>query len=143
MKNIDSVIAFAFAGLVACGSAAAVEIKVLSAGAIKPVVMAALPEFEKRTGPKVVVENDTAGGLVAQRLLTGEADLAVHQISEILAVPGSTLAGPIPAEVQNYTVYVAALATAAREPAAAQQLLLALGGPQPRAQLAAQGMEAP
>ena len=34
------------------------------------------------------------GGLVAQRLLDGQSDLATHQISEILAVPGATLTGP-------------------------------------------------
>ena len=39
--------------------------------------------------PKAVL---VPGGLVAQRLLTGEADLAVHQISELLAVPGVTRA---------------------------------------------------
>ena len=90
--------------------------------------------------PKAVL---VPGGLVAQRLVTGEADFAVHQISEILAVPGATLVGPIPAEVQNYTVYAAALSAKTSELAAVQQLLLALAAPQVRAQLAAQGMEAP
>ena len=253
MKNIRSCVLLALAGLLAGGSALAVELKVLSAGAIKPVVMAALPEFERLTGHKVVVENDTAGalarrvragerfdllvlpqgglrelttegavaasgqlplarvgigvavkngaplpdiattaafrnallsarnvayidpaaggssgiymarlfermgisdqirpkavlvpgGLVAQRLLTGEADFAVHQISEILAVPGVTLVGPIPAEVQNYTVYAVALSSRTTEAAAVQQLLAARAAPQVRAQLATLGMEAP
>jgi molybdate transport system substrate-binding protein len=66
--------------------------------------------------PKAVL---VPGGLVAQRLVSGEADLALHQISEILAVPGVTLVGPIPAEVQNYTVYAGGLAaTSADLPAA-------------------------
>ena len=83
------------------------------------------------------------GGLVAQRLLTGEADFAVHQISEILAVPGVTLVGPIPAEVQNDTVYAVALSSRTTEAAEVQQLLAALAAPQVRAQLATLGMEAP
>ena len=83
------------------------------------------------------------GGLVARRLETGEADLAVHQISEILAVPGAVLVGPLPAEVQNYTVYAGGISAAARDPAAAQAFLDALGGERARAVLAAKGMEAP
>ena len=83
------------------------------------------------------------GGLVAQRLLTGQADFAVHQISEILAVPGVTLVGPIPAEVQNDTVYAAALSIRTTDAAAAQQLLTALSAATVRAQLATLGLEAP
>ena len=48
------------------------------------------------------------GGLVAKHLLDGSADVAIHQISEIKAVPGVTLVGPIPADIQNHTVYAAA-----------------------------------
>ena len=90
--------------------------------------------------PKAVL---VPGGLVAQRLLTGEADLAIHQISEILAVPGVTLVGPLPAEIQNYTVYAGAPAAATREPAAARALLDWLAGPQAAAVLKAKGMELP
>ena len=90
--------------------------------------------------PKAVL---VPGGLVAQRLVSGEADLAVHQISEILAVPGVTLVGAIPADVQNYTVYAAAVSAQSTQSAAAQQLLTLLAGAQVRAQLAPLGMEAP
>uniref|UniRef100_UPI000D4B9593 substrate-binding domain-containing protein n=1 Tax=unclassified Variovorax TaxID=663243 RepID=UPI000D4B9593 len=83
------------------------------------------------------------GGLVAQRLVSGEADLAVHQVSEILAVPGATLVGPIPPEVQNYTVYAGAVGAAARDAAAAQAFLALLGSAEARAVLAQKGMEAP
>ena len=38
-----------------------------------------------RIGPKAVL---VPGGLVATRVVTGEADLALHQVSEILAVDG-------------------------------------------------------
>lgn len=61
------------------------------------------------------------GGLVATRLLNDEADLALHQISEIIAVKGAKLVGPLPAEIQNFTVYRAGLAakSTTRTPAAA------------------------
>nr|WP_316642440.1 substrate-binding domain-containing protein [uncultured Roseateles sp.] len=90
--------------------------------------------------PKAVL---VPGGLVAQRLVSGEADLALHQISEILAVPGAVLVGPIPAEIQNYTVYAGAVSATAREGAAALALLSQLTGAEARALLAAKGMEAP
>jgi molybdate transport system substrate-binding protein len=83
------------------------------------------------------------GGLVAERLVSGEADLAIHQVSEILAVPGATLVGKLPAEIQNYTVYVGVRAAATREGEAAQALLALLASPQARAIMAKRGMEAP
>src|SRR5262245_29293141 len=55
---------------------AAAEVKVLTAGAFKQVVLAVVPEFEKR-GHKAVVDNDTVGALV-KRIEGGEAfDVAV------------------------------------------------------------------
>ena len=67
-----------FAALALASSvSAAAEIKVLTAGAFKPVVLAVVPDFEKQTGHKVTVENDTVGGL-SKRIASGEAfDLAV------------------------------------------------------------------
>ncbi|MEP6720383.1 MAG: substrate-binding domain-containing protein [Variovorax sp.] len=236
---------------VAACAAGAAELKVLTAGAFKPVVTALAPAFEQRTGHKLVVDNDTAGalakriaggeafdvviltpaaveqlvqaskvvagsparlarvaigvavrqgapvpditsvaafqqallaaravayidpaaggssgvylsqlfekmgiapqirakavlvpgGLVAQRLVTGEADIAIHQISEILAVPDATLVGPIPAEIQNYTVYAGGIGTAARDAEAARAFLALLGSAEARAVLQGKGME--
>ncbi len=53
------------------------DVKILTAGAMKAVVLELVPQFEKETGHKAVVDNDTAGGL-ARRIQGGEAfDLAV------------------------------------------------------------------
>ena len=83
------------------------------------------------------------GGLVAERVVNGQADIAIHQISEILAVPGVTLVGPIPAEIQNYTVYAGSVSASAANPGAARALLDALAGAGARAVLQSRGMEAP
>ncbi len=83
------------------------------------------------------------GGLVAQRVVSGEATLAIHQISEILAVPGAVLVGAIPADIQNYTVYAGSVSAGARDPAAVQALLDTLLGTPARAVLQGKGMEAP
>src|SRR5215468_2059563 len=63
--------------LSAVASSSAAEVKVLTAGAFKQVVLALVPEFERQTGNKVIVDNDTAGGL-KKRIADGETfDLAV------------------------------------------------------------------
>jgi molybdate transport system substrate-binding protein len=233
------------------GGAAAAEIKVLSAGAFKQVVLALVPDFERQTGHKVTVENDTVGaltkrieggegfdvavltpaavsdlaskgkfvpgsgtnlarvgigvvvkdgapkpdissveafkkallaaksvayidpvaggssgiyvaglidklgiaaevgpkaklihgGAVAEHIANGEAELGIHQISEILPVKGTTLVGPLPADIQNYTVYAAGLGASAKESDAAKALLKALSGPAAADVLKAKGME--
>ncbi|GAB3762469.1 substrate-binding domain-containing protein [Ramlibacter monticola] len=83
------------------------------------------------------------GGLVATRVVDGSADLGIHQISEILAVPEAVLVGPLPAEIQNYTVYAGALAAQTKEAAAARELLAALRGTGAVQILRAKGMETP
>src|SRR6516164_4818168 len=81
------------------------------------------------------------GGAVAQHIANGEAELGIHQISEILPVKGATLVGPLPAEIQNYTVYAAGLGANAKESAAAKMLLDALSGPAGAEVLKSKGME--
>lgn len=51
------------------------------------------------------------GGAVADFVASGEIELAVHQISEILAVKGVRLVGPLPPELQKFTVYSAVART--------------------------------
>ena len=83
------------------------------------------------------------GGYVAELVASGEAEIAVHQISEIVPVKGVALVGPLPAEIQNTTVYTAGISTAAKEPAAAQALIDHLAGPAAAAVLKTKGMEKP
>ena len=232
--------------------AAAAEIKVLTAGAFKQVLLAVLPDFEKQTGHKVTVENDTVGalskrieggeafdvavltpravneltgkgkflggsrtnlarvgigvmvragapkpdigsveafkkalleaksvayidpasggssgiyvaglldklgiadqitpkaklkkgGYVADLIVSGEAELGIHQISEIVPVKEVTLVGPLPADIQNYTVYAAGLGVGAKDRDAANALIKALTGAGVADVLKSKGMEA-
>jgi molybdate transport system substrate-binding protein len=231
--------------------AAAAEIKVLTAGAIKQVLLVLVPDFEKQTGHKVILENDTVGaltkrieggeafdlavltpaavndlstkgkfvagsrtnlgrvgvgvvvkegapkpdissvdafkktllaaksvayidpaaggssgiyvaglldklgiaadvkpkaklipgGAVAEHIARGEAEIGIHQISEILPVKGITLIGPLPADIQNYTVYAAGLGANGKESEAAKALLKTLSGPGAADVLKSKGME--
>jgi molybdate transport system substrate-binding protein len=234
-------------------AAKAAEVKVLSAGAMKEVVLAVVPEFEKATGHKVIFANDTAGalsrrilggeafdvavitpaviddlvskgkvaagsrvnlaqvgvgvmvkagapapdistvdafkrtlleaksvayidpasggssgiylaglfeklgiadqikpkaklkkgGYVAELLVNGEAELGIHQISEIVPVKGVTLVGPLPKEIQNVTVYAAGMASNVADPEAAKALIKVLAGPSAAAVLSGKGMDRP
>lgn len=239
-------------GLNAAGTSAhAAELKILTTGAFKQVVLAVVPDFEKRTGHKVAVDNDTAGGVqkriesgeafdvavitpkaiddlaaankiapgtrvslaevgvgvmvkqgaakpdistvdafkraligaksvayidpasggssgiyidkllerlgvaeqvrpkaklkkggyVADLIVSGEAELGIHQISEIVPVSGVTLVGPLPKEIQNVTVYAGGLAAKAKDNKAAQDLLRALHDAQAAAVLRDKGMQ--
>ena len=93
-----------------------------------------------RIEPKAVL---VPGGLVATRVVSGEADIALHQISEILAVPGAKLVGPIPAEIQSYTTYEGAISVTSRDEAASRAFLRALSGGDAAAVLREKGMEPP
>jgi molybdate transport system substrate-binding protein len=82
------------------------------------------------------------GGYVGERLVNGEAELGIHQISEILPVKGVTLVGPLPADIQNYTVYTAAIGSSTTEQPAAQAFMRLLTGPDAVRVLQEKGMEA-
>ena len=52
----------------------------------------------------------TETGYSADRVASGEVELAIQNISEIVPVKGVKLAGPLPAPLQTYTAYSAAVA---------------------------------
>src|SRR5262245_3651526 len=76
-------------------AAAGAEIKVLTAGAFKQVLLALVPDFERTSGHKVTVQNDTVGALT-KRIAGGEVfDLAVLTPKAVddLAKEGKFVAG--------------------------------------------------
>src|SRR5215475_6628879 len=81
------------------------------------------------------------GGAVAEHIVKGEAEIGIHQISEILPVKGITLVGPLPAEIQNYTVYAAGIGAQGKESDAAKALLKTLTSPAAAEVLKSKGME--
>jgi molybdate transport system substrate-binding protein len=69
------------------------------------------------------------GGLVAEKVASGEADIGLQQMSELMGVPGVVAVGPLPLELQNYTLYSGAVSVGTGNRAAADALLLALADP--------------
>ncbi len=69
-------------------------------------------------------------GFTAERLVSGEADLAVQQISELKQVEGIEVIGPVPHALQTPAVFSAGLMVNARQAAAAAALLRYLASPE-------------
>lgn len=82
-----------------------------------------------------------AGGYPAEKVASGEAELVVHQISEIVPVKGVAMIGPLPAELQKVTVYSAGLAARSTQPAAARAFIAFLVRPAFKAKFAAAGLD--
>ena len=83
------------------------------------------------------------GGYVAELIANGEAEIGIHQISEILPVKGVKLVGPLPADIQNYTTYAVALGAASKQPDGAHAMIKLLTGSAAESVLKARGMERP
>ncbi len=80
-------------------------------------------------------------GLVAETVATGEVELAVQQISEILPVAGVELLGPFPPEVQLSTLFSMGIGTGAKEPQAARELAKFLTSPAAARAIRAKGID--
>jgi molybdate transport system substrate-binding protein len=80
-------------------------------------------------------------GFTAERLVTGEADLAVQQISELKQVAGVEIIGPIPRALQNPAVFSAGRLTGSGRSAQADALLRFLTSPGAAPALRESGLE--
>jgi molybdate transport system substrate-binding protein len=63
------------------------------------------------------------GGLTAELVASGDVELAVQQIPELLAVRGADLVGPLPQQVQSISIVAAGIFAWTPELKAAQALL--------------------
>lgn len=68
-------------------------------------------------------------GLTAERLITGEADLAVQQISELKQIGGIEVIGPIPHDLQTPAVFSAGRMATSQRQRSTEQLLRHLASP--------------
>jgi molybdate transport system substrate-binding protein len=68
-------------------------------------------------------------GFTAEKVASGEADLAVQQISELMTVPGIDIAGPFPDEIQVVSRFDVAIFADATNPAGAAAFMQCLTSP--------------
>ena len=80
-------------------------------------------------------------GLVGLIIERGEAEIGVQQIAELLAVPGIDFVGPLPAELQSVTPFVAGIPAAAQHADAGRDLIAFLTTPEAKRVIKAKGLE--
>jgi len=80
-------------------------------------------------------------GFTAEKLVTGEADLAVQQISELKQIDGIEVVGPIPRDLQTPAVFSAGRIVAANRPDEADRLLRFLASPEVAPALRESGLD--
>jgi molybdate transport system substrate-binding protein len=89
------------------------------------------------TGRAVIIPQ----GFTAEKLVTGEAELAVQQISELKQVAGIEVVGPIPYELQTPAVFSAGRIATTTRPAEADRLLRFLASSEVAPALRESGLE--
>jgi molybdate transport system substrate-binding protein len=85
-----------------------------------------------------------AGGkpvVVCEALVKGEAEVGIQQISEIVAVPGVDLVGPLPPDIQHTTIFTASVTSMSRRVGPARDFVSFLAADAARPVIAAHGME--
>jgi molybdate transport system substrate-binding protein len=92
---------------------------------------------EEMQAKTVIIHQGTAPEAVGR----GEAEMGFTQISEILDAPGAQLVGPLPADVQVYSAFAAALGSGSTDNPAAKAFMTVLTAPSTKALLKAKGLE--
>lgn len=107
---------------------------------LSTVLFARLGVADQVAGKSRKIPGPPSGEPAAAVVARGEAELGFQQLSEMLHVPGVTVVGAIPAELQQNTVYAAGIASAAKEPAAAKALIEYLASPEAAPAIAKTGL---
>jgi molybdate transport system substrate-binding protein len=96
---------------------------------LSTVLFAKLGVADQVAGKSRKVRGPPSGEPVAAVVARGEAEIGFQQVSELIHVPGVTFVGAIPAELQPGFSFAGAVTNAAKEPAAASELIRFLASP--------------
>jgi molybdate transport system substrate-binding protein len=78
---------------------------------------------------------------VGEAVERGEAEVGIHFINLMMAVPGIEIVGPLPAELQSDLAYIAGSPFFSEQPIAAKALIDFLAGPKAAAVYKAKGLQ--
>jgi len=81
------------------------------------------------------------GAMPGYAVADGRAEIALHQIQELIAVPGIEIVGPFPDDLQETFVFSAGVMTGAKEAEAGNALINFLRTPDAAVVIKAKGME--
>lgn len=87
------------------------------------------------------VKQPASGAQIGELVARGEAEMGFQQVSELLHVKGIDYLGPLPADIQNITVFSAGLHAAAPALDAAKALVKFLTAPEAVPMIKKMGME--
>jgi molybdate transport system substrate-binding protein len=84
-----------------------------------------------------------AGGVavVGEAVTRGDAEMAIQQMPELVGIAGLDVVGELPADLQQVTVFSAAVVATTADEAAARRLIACLTSPQAAAAIRAKGMQ--
>ena len=91
--------------------------------------------------PKVKLAAGGPNGRVSALVSSGEAEIGLQQVSELMSNPQVEVIGMLPAELQLTTVYSAGVTTSAKEADAVRALIKALTAPSAAAIYKAKGLD--
>jgi molybdate transport system substrate-binding protein len=95
--------------------------------------------IDKALKPKIVL---TQGSVKAgERVASGSVEMILTLVSEILPMPGVDFVGPLPAPLQSYVSFAAAVSTNASSADAGRALIKFLTGPEAMPAFKPKGME--
>lgn len=81
------------------------------------------------------------GTPVASFLVSGEADIAIQQMPELLHVKGAEVIGPLPGDLQNVTTFAAGIPSSSAQAEAAKALIRFLQSPESGAVMKKYGLD--
>jgi molybdate transport system substrate-binding protein len=93
--------------------------------------------------PKVKLAAGGPNGRVSVLVSSGEAEIGLQQVSELMSNPDVDVIGMLPPELQQITTYSAGVTASAKEPEAAKALIKALTAPSAVAIFKAKGLDLP
>ncbi|SRR6266581_2292274 len=126
------------------GSVEAFKRALLNAKSIGYLPTAGVPQLVERLGIADAIKSKVTmptSDIVSELVGKGELELGVVVITQILTTPGVELVGPIPPEIQFYTVFTAGVSASSKAPDAARGLIKFLTGPTAIPVIKSQGME--
>jgi molybdate transport system substrate-binding protein len=126
------------------GSIESFKRTLLNAKSITYLPVPGVPQLIEKLGlkdviaSKVIIPNDD---ISAELVAKGDVELGIVAATQAFTTPGIELADVLPAEIQIYTEFSAAIGAASANPDAARRLLVYLTGPKAKETIRAQGME--
>lgn len=90
---------------------------------------------------KTRIKQPPSGAQIGDMLARGEAELGFQQVTELMHAKGFQYLGPLPAEVQSYTIWSLAVHAGSKERETAAAFISAASGPQAAAAIRSSGME--